>query len=92
MLKEELFEGFSVNCEVIRMGKDYTLAVYGGDTPHAGTVVMTVARPSLTGKGIRVTTSVLTGYIKMILCPAVFRSAGGVSKLYGSMFMWNSRG
>lgn len=61
MLKEELFEGFSVNCEVIRMGKDYTLAVYGGDTPHAGSVVMTVARPSLTGKGIGVTTSVLTG-------------------------------
>ncbi|GAA0260494.1 hypothetical protein MCI89_03975 [Muricomes sp. OA1] len=61
MLKEELFDGLSIICEAIRMGKDYTLAVYGGDTPHAGSVVMTVARPSLTGEGIGVTTSVLTG-------------------------------
>lgn len=74
MLKEELFDGLSIICEAIRMGKDYTLAVYGGDTPHAGSVVMTVARPSLTGEGIGVTTSVLTGAdIKMISSPGCFR-------------------
>lgn len=50
MLKEELFEGFSVNCEVIRMGKDYTLAVYGGDTPPAGSVVIQLRGRALQAK------------------------------------------
>ena len=40
MLREELFDGYSVYCDVIPMGKDYTLAVYGGDTPHVGSVVL----------------------------------------------------
>lgn len=61
MITEELYGGYSIACEVIPMGKDYTLAVYGGDTPHAGSVVMSTARPSLTGEGIGVTSSVLTG-------------------------------
>lgn len=61
MLKEELFNGYEIRCHVIRMGKDYTLAVYGGDTPHIGSVVMSTARPSLTGEGIGVTSSVLNG-------------------------------
>ena len=52
MLREELFDGYSVYCDVIPMGKDYTLAVYGGDTPHVGSVVLSIARPSLAGEGI----------------------------------------
>lgn len=61
MITEELFGGFSIHCDVIPMGRDYTLTVYGGDTPHIGSVVMSVARPSLTGEGTGVTSSVLTG-------------------------------
>lgn len=61
MLVEELFDGMTVNCHVIPMGKDYTLAVYGGDTPHVGSVVMSIARPSLSGEGISATSSVLNG-------------------------------
>lgn len=60
-LREELFDGYVINCDVIKMGRDYTLAVYGGDTPHIGSAVMSTARPSLTGEGIGVTSSVLTG-------------------------------
>ena len=33
MLREELFDGYSVYCDVIPMGKDYTLAVYGEILP-----------------------------------------------------------
>lgn len=61
MITEELYGGYTVSCNIIPMGKDYTLAVYGGDTPHVGSVVMSSARPSLTGEGIGVTSSVLTG-------------------------------
>lgn len=61
MIRESLFQGYYVNCEIIHMGKDYTVAVYGGDTPHIGAVVMSVPRLSLTGKGIGVTSSILTG-------------------------------
>ena len=56
---EESINGYKLECELIGMGKDLALAVYGGDTPHIGCVVMSNARPSLTGKGIGVTTSVL---------------------------------
>ena len=41
------------------MGKDYALSVYGGERPHIGSVVMAIARPSLTGEGVGVTSSVL---------------------------------
>lgn len=61
MLREELFDGYDIKCDVVRMGRDYTLAIYGGDTPHVGSVVMSAARPSLTGKGISVTSSVING-------------------------------
>ena len=60
-MKEELFDGYAICCDVICMGKDYTLAVYGGDTPHVGSVVMAIARPSLTGEGVSATSSVLNG-------------------------------
>ena len=59
MITEELFDGYSACCEIIPMGSDFTIAVYGGDTPHVGSVVMAIARPSLTGEGMGVTTSVL---------------------------------
>lgn len=60
-LREKLFDGYDVQCDMIEMGKDYTLTVYGGDTPHAGSVVMATARPSLTGEGTGVTSSVING-------------------------------
>lgn len=59
--KVELFGGYSICCDVIPMGKDFSLAVYGGDTPHIGSVAMSTVRPSLTGVGNGVTTSVLNG-------------------------------
>lgn len=40
---------------------DCTICVWGGDTPHVGSVVMSTARPSLTGSGVGVTSSVLNG-------------------------------
>lgn len=56
----ELFDGYILTCDVIQMGRDYTLAVYGGSCPHIGSTVLSVARPSLTGEGVSVTTSVLS--------------------------------
>ena len=61
VLRQELFNGYYVHCDVVEMGKDYSLAVYGGDTPHIGSVVMAIARPSLNGEGIGVTSSVING-------------------------------
>lgn len=59
MLQEELFNETALCCEMVKMGNDYTLCVYGGEKPHIGSVVMAIARPSLTGKGVGVTSSVL---------------------------------
>ena len=61
MFREELFDGYVICCDVIRMGEDYTLAVSGGGRPHVGSVVMAIARPSLSGEGISATSSVLNG-------------------------------
>ncbi len=60
-LQEEIFDGYKIWCDIIPMGADYTLAVYGGQKPHVGSVVMAAARPSLTGEGISATSSVLNG-------------------------------
>ena len=60
-LTELLSNGYEICCSVIPMGKDLTVCVSGGDTPHVGSVVMSVARPSLTGEGTGVTSSVLNG-------------------------------
>lgn len=60
-LSVELFSGYYIYCDVIPMGRDYALAVYGGDTPHIGSIVMSTVRPSLTGTGDGVTTSVING-------------------------------
>lgn len=59
MLREKLFNGTVLCCDVVKMGKDYTLCVFGGERPHIGSAVMAIARPSLTGEGISVTSSVL---------------------------------
>lgn len=59
MLQEKLFGATSICCDIVPMGKDYTLAVYGGECPHVGSVVMAIARPSLTGEGVSATSSVL---------------------------------
>ena len=61
VVTEKLFSGYNLTCDIVQMGKDYTLCVYGGDHPHVGAVVMSVARPSLTRTGVGVTSSVLTG-------------------------------
>lgn len=60
-LTELLSNGREICCSVISMGKDLTVCVSGGDTPHIGSVVMSVARPGLTGEGTGVTSSVLNG-------------------------------
>ena len=61
MIQKELFDGLFITCQVIPMGRDYTIALYGGDRPHVGSLVLSVPRPSLTGEGISVTSSVLNG-------------------------------
>ncbi len=58
---EEKFGKHCLYCNLTIMGKDYALSVYGGDAPHVGSVIMSTARPSLTGKGLGVTSSVLNG-------------------------------
>ncbi len=58
-MKEKIFDGYELTCDVISMGEDITLAVYGGGNPHVGSVVMATARQSLTGEGISATSSVL---------------------------------
>ena len=60
---EEKFGKHCLYCDLTVMGNDFTLSVYGGDAPHVGSVVMSTARPSLTGKGLGVTSSVLNGGI-----------------------------
>lgn len=61
ILEERTADGYAVSCQAVSMGQDYTICVWGGDTPHVGSVVMSVARPSLTGEGTGVTSSVING-------------------------------
>ncbi|MCC8044935.1 MAG: hypothetical protein LIP12_05485 [Clostridiales bacterium] len=51
--------GVTILCEVIPMGKDFTICVWDDRGGHVGSAVMSVARPSLTGHGTSTTTSVL---------------------------------
>ncbi len=48
-------------CQAVQMGNDVTICVWGGDTPHIGSTVVSTARPSLTGEGIGVSSSVING-------------------------------
>ena len=59
MIKETLFDGSPLCCEWIPIGSDYMLTVWGGTSPHLGSVVMAIARPSLSGEGVSATSSVL---------------------------------
>lgn len=61
ILKEQIGGVYPVFCQIVPMGQDYTICVWGGDTPHVGSVVMSVARSSLTGEGTGVTSSVING-------------------------------
>lgn len=61
MLRERTDGGYPILCQAVSMGQDYTICVWGGDIPHVGSVVMSVARPSLTGEGTGVTSSVING-------------------------------
>ena len=58
---EKMQNGLQVFAQLVQMGKDCTICIWGGDTPHVGSVVMSTARPSLTGSGVGVTSSVLNG-------------------------------
>ncbi len=51
--------GTTLHCEVIEMGRDYTVCLWDEAGGHVGSVCLSAARPSLTGKGISATTSVL---------------------------------
>lgn len=64
MKKTKIYEAWplkccKLTCQVIPMGKDYTVTVCGGSLSHVGSVVMAQARPSLTGSGTSATSSVL---------------------------------
>ena len=59
MYEECLLSAYSLTCQVIPMGKDYTVTVCGGTLSHVGSTVMAQARPSLTGRGTSATSSVL---------------------------------
>lgn len=60
-LKEVMTDGRAITCSVLPMGKDLNVAVYGGDVPHVGSVVVSFARESLTGEGTGVSSSVING-------------------------------
>ena len=56
---EKAFDQCRITCQIIPMGKDITILIYGGSKPHIGSTVLAQARPSLTGNGISVTSSVI---------------------------------
>ncbi len=51
--------GITILCDVIPMGKDYTICIRDEEGAHIGSAVMAIARPSLTGEGTSATSSVL---------------------------------
>lgn len=56
---KKVINGTEVRCDVIAMGDDFCVLLYGGDLPHIGSTALSVPRPSLTGEGISATTSIL---------------------------------
>ena len=48
-----------IHVNVVQMGCDLSLSVYGGCAPHIGCTVLAVPRPSLTGQGNSATVSTL---------------------------------
>ncbi|MCD8333856.1 MAG: hypothetical protein LUC35_00600 [Clostridiales bacterium] len=51
--------GVTLLCDVIPMGRDYTVCVRDDRCGHVGSAALSVSRPSLTGQGVSATTSVL---------------------------------
>lgn len=58
-ISESVLKIYEIRCNVVSMGNDYTVTIYGGDKPHVGSTVVAFSRPSLTGNGIGVTSSVI---------------------------------
>lgn len=56
---EKLINKVNICCDVIPMGEDLTVLLYGGDLPHIGSTVLSIPRASLTGDGLSTTSSVL---------------------------------
>ena len=56
---EKIIDGVKVRCDMIPMGDDITVLMYGGDFPHIVSTALSIPRPSLTGKGRSATTSIL---------------------------------
>ena len=55
------FKTYDINCSAIKMGKDWNISIYGGDTPHIGAIALGIPRPSLENKNkISSSVSVLT--------------------------------
>lgn len=52
--------GITIRCDVIRMGRDYAVTLQDEQAGHIGCTTLSAARPSLTGRGISATTSVLS--------------------------------
>ena len=56
---EKMIDGVIVRCDMVFMGDDITVLLYGGDLPHIGSTALSIPRPSLTGSGRSATTSIL---------------------------------
>ncbi len=56
---EKVINKVNIRCDVIPMGEDLTVLLYGGDLPHIGSTVLSIPRASLTGDGLSTTSSVL---------------------------------
>ena len=56
---EKVMDRINIHCDVIPMGEDLTVLLYGGDIPHIGSTVLSIPRASLTGDGLSATSSVL---------------------------------
>lgn len=56
---KKTMDQINLQCDVIPMGKDLTVLLYGGDIPHIGSTVLSIPRASLTGDGLSATSSVL---------------------------------
>lgn len=56
---KKTMDQINLQCDVIPMGKDLTVLLYGGDLPHIGSTVLSIPRASLTGDGLSATSSVL---------------------------------
>ncbi len=56
---KKTMDQINLQCDVIPMGEDLTVLLYGGDLPHIGSTVLSIPRASLTGDGLSATSSVL---------------------------------